>query len=462
MKKICIFFLIIVGLPMIGFAQSIQPFHKGDKISFLGNSITDGGHYHSYIWLYYMTRFPNERIEIINSGIGGDIVKMMNDRFDEDVLSHHPNVIVLTFGMNDSDYYIYLKPGADTAANARIKSSYNNYLMLEKRLKALKNVRIILMTSPPFDETAKLKSADFPGKNAAMLQINAFMKASAKKNNWDFIDLNVPMTTINQREQKMDTSFSLQGTGRIHPEEDGHMVMAYLFLKEQGLAGRDIADVTINTTTKSVQAAKYCQVSKLSVTPSSVSFNYKAASLPYPLDTVSHGTWGETKTQAEALKVIPFTKEFNREMLYVNGLKGDKYQLSIDSEKIGVWSGADFANGINLAVQTNTPQYQQAMAIMYLNEERWEIERRLRVYYWYQFDILKGKGLLFKDNLASIDTLKSMASTNPFIGGLMQGYLKSRHPEVRSAWTSEIKLLSDKIYTINKPKMHAIEIKLIK
>lgn len=38
---------------------------------FLGNSITDGGHYHSYIWLYYMTRFPYMDLRVMNAGIGG-------------------------------------------------------------------------------------------------------------------------------------------------------------------------------------------------------------------------------------------------------------------------------------------------------------------------------------------------------------------------------------------------------
>jgi hypothetical protein len=35
-------------------AQKIAPFHAGDRVAFVGNSITDGGHYHSYIWLYYI------------------------------------------------------------------------------------------------------------------------------------------------------------------------------------------------------------------------------------------------------------------------------------------------------------------------------------------------------------------------------------------------------------------------
>jgi hypothetical protein len=36
-------------------AQNIPAFSKGDRVVFVGNSITCGGHYHSYIWLYPVT-----------------------------------------------------------------------------------------------------------------------------------------------------------------------------------------------------------------------------------------------------------------------------------------------------------------------------------------------------------------------------------------------------------------------
>lgn len=50
-------------------AQQVTPFKAGDRVAFVGNSITDGGHYHSYIWLYYMTHFPNERMWMANCGL---------------------------------------------------------------------------------------------------------------------------------------------------------------------------------------------------------------------------------------------------------------------------------------------------------------------------------------------------------------------------------------------------------
>jgi hypothetical protein len=58
MKKALLFVAALVCIAFSAQAQSIEPFKDGDRAVFLGNSITDGGHYHSYIWLYYMTRFP--------------------------------------------------------------------------------------------------------------------------------------------------------------------------------------------------------------------------------------------------------------------------------------------------------------------------------------------------------------------------------------------------------------------
>lgn len=72
-------FLITILLSLLAttsFAQApVEPFKNGDRAVFLGNSITDGGHYHSYIWLYYMTRFPYmDNLRIFNAGISGNVL----------------------------------------------------------------------------------------------------------------------------------------------------------------------------------------------------------------------------------------------------------------------------------------------------------------------------------------------------------------------------------------------------
>ncbi|RYZ93957.1 MAG: hypothetical protein EOP47_28785, partial [Sphingobacteriaceae bacterium] len=88
-------------------AHPVNTFKANDRVMFLGNSITHGGRYHNYIWLYYMTRFPDLRFTILNGGVAGDVISNINNRLEEDIFSKKPNIINLSFGMNDSGYFQY-------------------------------------------------------------------------------------------------------------------------------------------------------------------------------------------------------------------------------------------------------------------------------------------------------------------------------------------------------------------
>lgn len=443
---------------MNAFSQGVRPFKNGDRIAFVGNSITHGGHYHSYVWLYYMTHFPGRRIQVYNCGIGGDVTGGIYDRLSSDVFSRNPSVIFLTFGMNDAGYYEYLKPNAAALADSNVQKSLRGYQQIEKSLLAYKKAEVVQMTSPPFDETAKLPSANFPGKNEAMLRIADFQKASAEKNHWGFIDLNRPMTAINEREQRHDSSFTLEGQGRIHPDDDGHLVMAYLILRSQGLAGQPVADIRVDAREKKVDSSVNCRITGLTVSGGNVQFHYLARSLPFPIDTVVRG-WGEVKPQSAALRVIPFMQQFDKENLTVSGLAPGEYQMTMDGQKVGSWSAEELGNGINLAEQPWTPEYRQALTIMQLNEERWEMEKNLRDYYWMEYMFFKGKGMLFHDDRAAIDTMIEASQKDIFVRASMPNYIAASHRDVRDAWWAEMNMLVNKIYTLNKPKDHLVELK---
>ena len=105
MKKIVLLLAAFMMCMSTMSAQTVKPFVEGDRVAYLGNSITDGGHYHSYMWLFYMTRFPNMPLSMYNVGIGGDTAYDMNKRLDGDVFSKNPTVLLVTFGMNYSGYY---------------------------------------------------------------------------------------------------------------------------------------------------------------------------------------------------------------------------------------------------------------------------------------------------------------------------------------------------------------------
>ena len=448
MKTNVLILLALFLLSLTATAQQVSPFKENDRVVFLGNSITDGGHYHSYIWLYYMTRFPEMNLTVLNAGVGGDRAEEMFKRLDGDVFPKNPTVLITTFGMNDTGYFEYNEPGAEEFADKRVQESYDWYKKIESRYKKLNNTRIVLMGGSPYDETAKIENNPFRNKSKAMLRIVDFQRKAAIENGWEFLDLGAPMTEINEREQKADQSFTLCGNDRIHPDNDGHMVMAYFFLKAQGFKGKEVADIEIDASKSVVKSASNCTISGLAKTTDGIRFDYLAKALPYPLDTVARG-WGQEKSQALATKVVPFMEEMNGEILKVNGLKGN-YRLLIDNEEIGTWSADEFSKGINLATLTNTPQYQQALKIMFLNEERWEIERRFRDYMWLQYTLFWKKDMLFQDNQESIKVYDENLE-NGWVRSKRDLYSKAMFPEVREAWQKEMDLLTSMIYKINKP-----------
>jgi lysophospholipase L1-like esterase len=442
-------------------AQSVAPFKKGDRVTFVGNSITDGGHYHSYIWLYYMTHFPYENMWMANCGIGGDTSENILKRLDGDVFSKRPTVLTLTFGMNDTGYYEYNGDNAEAFGNGKVAWSHGKYLEIEKRLKGLTDTRIVMIGTSPYDDTSKFNKDIFKNKNTYIQKIVAFQDSAAKANKWEFVDFNAPMTQMNHDFQKADSTFTICGNDRIHPDNNGHMVMAYIFLKAQGMAGKCVADINVNAKSRKVLKSDNCEISNVENNHGTVTFDYLAKSLPYPLDTIAHG-WGSKKPQADIVRVIPsFMKDMNNENLAVQGLKGS-YQLLIDDVLIDTLTASQLTSGVNLAEYRHTPQYQQACKIMALNEDRWEIERKFRDYAWLQYDFFMEKGLLDVNDEHAARVFREGQKTNGWVGARRELYDKMIHKEVRDAMTAQMDLLVKTIYKINKPEVRHITLSPIK
>lgn len=459
MKKASILFFILLALGASSLAQrKLGPFKTGDRIVFAGNSITEAGLYESYIWLYYMTHFPDRPITVFNGGVGSDVSEQIYRRLDGDLLPKKPSVLVISFGMNDSKYFEYndpKNPVTETRRKAFVNESYQGYLKIQSKLKSLPNIEKIIMASSPYDATVKQSGVIFVGKVKTMKEIVEFQKKAAKKQHWGFVDLFHPMTAINERGQKKDPAYTCIGPGRVHPGSAGHLIMAYLFLKNQGLANHPVATMKINAKSGKMMQVENCTINNLNLGKGEISFDYLAKSLPYPMDTVAR-IWENKQIETDALKVIPFMKEFDNESLQVTGLKGNSFLLSIDNIPIGNFTSRALAKGINLATFHNTPEYHQALEIMDLNSKRKNIEAKFRNYYWVQYDFLYGKGLLFNTTQVATDTIKANLESN--------GWLKVKYGDYeevrtnRAGLKNQMRQLVAKIYAINKPVKHRIEL----
>ena len=439
-------------------SQDIAPFRKGDRVAFVGNSITDGGHYHSYIWLYYMTHFPRMRLWMANCGVGGDTAKDILARFDDDVLAKEPTVVTFTFGMNDTGYYEY--NGNDSADFARRKyeETRQRFALCEEKLKSLKGIRTVMIGTSPYDQTSTFNDEVFARKNDNMQRIVSLQKEAAERNGWEFLDFNAPMVAMNRKQQQTDPAFTLIGSDRIHPDNDGHMAMAYLFLQAQGMVGRKVADMEVDALKGKATKSGNCRISKVKPTYDGLQFDCLAASLPFPLDTVAHG-WGFSRGAARVTKVIPsFIDDLSDEHLTVKGLNGI-FRLSIDGIVIDTLSAATLSRGINLSRYRHTPQYQQALAVMALNETRWEVERRFREWAWVNYDFMMPAGFLNDDSEQAAQKFRELCRGNDWLASKRGTYDQMVRPEVRDAYQKEMELLVERIYDLNRPRKHTFLLK---
>jgi len=239
------------------------------------------------------------------------------------------------------------------------------------------------------------------------------------------------------------------------------LVMAYLFLKAQGLANKPIANVEINAHDKKIIKADNATITSVADKNGIISFKYLAKSLPFPIDSTARVFLNPQK-QYEALSVIPFIKEFDAEMLSIKGLDASKhYILKIDGNAIKNFTGAQLNNGINLALLSNTPQYQQAKKIMELQLKRKEMEDKMRAFYWISYDYLYGKGWFLQDSQAITDSVMAETKKNPFINGKKDAYMELHEKSQRDAIQQQMNNMADEMYKLAKPVQHIIAVEKI-
>ena len=459
MKRFLISLLLLIACSCMQ-AQTVAPFQQGDRVTFVGNSITDGGHYHSYIWLYYMTHFPQMRLWMANCGVGGDTAKEILARFDDDVLTKQPTVLTFTFGMNDTGYYEYNSADSADFARRKLEEAKQWFARCEEKLKTLKGIRTVMIGTSPYDQTSTFNNDIFAHKNDNMQRVIAVQKEAADRNGWEFLDFNAPMVALNKKLQQTDPAFTIIGSDRIHPDNDGHMVMAYLFLQAQGMVGKKVADMQIDATNGKATKSENCRISKVKQTVDGLQFDCLAASLPFPLDTIAHG-WGFNHGSAQVTRIIPsFIDDLSDEHLTIQGLSG-RYELSIDGIIIDTLSSAKLSAGINLSVYRHSPQYQQALAVMALNETRWDVERRFREWAWVNYDFMMPAGHLNDYSEQGAQKFRELCKDNSWLASKRGTYDQMVHPAVREAYHQEMELLVDQIYKLNRPRKHTFLLRRI-
>jgi lysophospholipase L1-like esterase len=205
----------------------------GDTVVWLGDSITAENRYPTFvdIWgirpWYPELSTGDKALKFINKGISGDTANGGLARLDKDVINLKPTVCVVCFGMNHR--------GGDPNYAATM-------LKIVQKLKAAGIVPVLLTSSP----TAAAAHKDMAAMAANIKGFRDDLETLAKDENVLFIDCFTPMQAYEQwlvdraakdpKNKKVDFTW---GDG-IHPNAEGHVIMAQAVLTAWGL-GKPLA-----------------------------------------------------------------------------------------------------------------------------------------------------------------------------------------------------------------------------
>jgi lysophospholipase L1-like esterase len=331
--------LVLVSAPL-GAADETKDFffHKGDRIVFLGDSITEQYEYSTLLELYLTTRFPDGKMTFLNAGIGGDTATGGAGRFAQHVLAEKPTAVTIDFGMNDGGY------GGFNEGRAK------QYIAkTEEMLKAAKEAGArVALISP---NAVQLRTN--PGLKTYLETQKRFyapLKDLAEKYQLPFVD-QYAVTRKALEQIDADGGKADPFHDGVHTSGPGGLLMAHTILV--GLkAPAVVSDVEIDAAAKKATAMD-CTIEELNVASDTVSFQRKDKALPLPI-------------RSDWRSLLPYVNELrdlNYYGLKVTGLSGGKYTLSIDDQKVGEYSADELSKGVNLGNLSSGPLYEQGKQV---------------------------------------------------------------------------------------------------
>jgi lysophospholipase L1-like esterase len=368
-------------------AQLPEPWlAKGQQLLFIGDSITHGAGdpsvkkgdtYHGLFQLYLATHHPARQLWTANAGRAGDnLTKLLKERMNEkDVFRRIPGVLeqpqmaFLMYGMNDAGSLTYLNPQKPPTEDQEFKRSdaFRTHLRTAVGLLKDRGITPLIISPTAYDEGVTKGVKPAIGFNSVLAKYTEIARSVAAEWSLFYIDAHTLMTAKMLERQKAEPKFSYT-TDRVHPFAGGSVIAFYSLLKAFGLEGPvfhmklKAADAALTAET-----VRMCQLGDLACTAGTLSWSSVEERLPLPIDTQNY-------VYDSAFADVPFTKEFNEQLLQITGLTASKYSLSIDGQAVAQAGAEELARGLDLSTNAQTPQYRAASQLREKLHRKQQIE----------------------------------------------------------------------------------------
>ena len=357
----CLSGLCVAALAAGAHAETAAKLTPGDLVAICGDSITEQKLYSAYMETYLLACQAGSGVQAAQFGWGGETAGGFQGRVNNDVLVFRPSVATLCYGMNDGGYI-----PTDAKKLAQFKTD------LEASVEKLKaaGVRSVLVGSPGAVDSTTFKS--FWGTppdayNQTLADFGTGAREVAGKANVNFVDLHGLMIEVMAKAKaKYGRDYVLAGKDGIHPNENGHLVMAYAFLKGLGCEG-NVGELKFDLAGGTATASAGHKV--LEATRG----GFKVESSRYPF--CFKGDPAKPDATAGVVEFFPFNQDLNRFILKVSNATTPRVKVTWgDASK--EFDAAELAKGINLAAEfaENNPfskpfaQVQEAV----LRQQRYE------------------------------------------------------------------------------------------
>jgi lysophospholipase L1-like esterase len=311
----------------------VQP---NDVVGIAGDSITQQHLYSAFMEDYLLMCQPTLNQKIVNFGWSGEQAPFFLSRLNTDVLPFKPTVMTTCYGMNDGHY----GPINDDVANTYRKAQTDIVEALKKN-----GVRAIVLGSAKCVDTF-FYHKDTPGAAAIYNQTLGSLadidKDIATKEGVVYADVyGTTLDVMKKAKAKFGEGYEFAGPDGVHPSPNGHLVMAYSFLKALGCDG-NIGTITVEYGLNQATGSPGQEV----VSYQDGTLTLKSTRYPFCFNGTLDSK--DPSTTAAVTTLFPFNDDLNRYMLVVKGLTTPKAKVTWGGTT-KEYAAADLEKGINLA-----------------------------------------------------------------------------------------------------------------
>lgn len=310
-------------------SQAAPLVEDGDRMVFLGDSITQQRIYTRYVMNYFALRYPDMEVTFRNAGVGGDTAVGAIKRLDQDVLDLKPDVVSICFGMNDAGYTKF--------EEERYEKFLAGMTVLLAELKTAKT-KVVLLTPGPVDPDEGAGWLDWEMYDTVLGRYADGVKGLAATKGLPVYDIHELLLDVQARAKADHPEFTMIPDA-IHPAPPGQALMAYALLKALGCE-EQASGLAIDARAGTVSADR-CTVEDLEVTEDEVRFIRRDDALPTYFDPEA----------ASVFEYAPIIEELNQYRFGVTGLAAGTWLLTVDGVEVGEFTAGELAAGANLATR---------------------------------------------------------------------------------------------------------------